>query len=320
MGATTGQNFNVNTAASQGLQGAMAGTAAGMGYTPQNVQATGYNAAQVGSTGYNPATMTAGQLSNTDLSSYTNPYESSVIQGLQKDAMSNYQSGANQLGAEATRAGAFGGSRHGVAQGVLAANTTNALNNQIGQLRQSGYQNAQQMALADIANRMGASQANMNAVNQAGQFGATAANNAALQNQAAMNQANMFNAQNAMTAQQLNQNAGLAGAQQRLGAASQMGNLANLGFGMGQSINNQMLQQGAMQQALQQMAMDKASGQYQGYQNSPYSSLSAYTTALGGTPYGSTTTSTQNTSRGLFDYLGMGLYGAGALGYTPFAV
>ena len=313
MGATAGQNFNVNTAASQGLQGAMAGTAAGMAYTPQNVQATGYNPAMVGSTGYNPATMQAGQLSGTDLSAYTNPYESSVIQGLQKDAMSNYQSGVNQLGAEATRAGAFGGSRHGVAQGTLAANTTNALNNQIGQLRQAGYQNAQQMALADIGNRMAASQANMNAVNQAGQFGASAANQAALQNQASLNQAGQFGASNAMQAQLANQSAGLSGASQRLGAASQLGNLSNLGFGMGQTINQNLAQQGAMQQALQQMAMDKASGQYQGYQQSPYTALSAYTQALGSTPYPQTTTSTTNQNRGLFDYLGMGLYGYGML-------
>jgi len=383
MGASAGQNFNVNTAASQGLQGAMAGTAAGMAYTPQQVSApvtqavgyqgqgyrpamtrsTGYEAAMAGSTGYNPATMQAGQLANTNLGAYTNPYESSVIQGLQKDALSNYQTGVNQLGAEATAAGAFGGSRHGVAQGTLAANTTNALNNQIANLRQSGFQNAQQMALADIGNRMAASQANMNALNQAGQFGASAANQAALANQAAQNTAGQFGAsaanqaalqnqaalntagqfgasaantanqftagaqntansanQNAILQAQLaNQSAGLQGASQRLGAASQLGNLSNLGFGMGQTINQNLAQQGAMQQALQQMAMDKASQQYQGYTQSPYTALSAYTQALGGTPYGSTTTTTgTQPSRGLFDYMGMGLYGAGQLGYTPF--
>lgn len=222
MGATAGQNFNVNTAASQGLQGAMAGTAAGMGF----------NSAQAAN-------------------QYANPFQQNVIQGLQKDAMTNYQTGVNQLGAEATRAGAFGGSRHGVAQGVLAANTANALNNQIGNLRYQGYGDAMSRAAQDQ--------------------------------------------------------------QMRMGAASQLGNLSNLGFGMGQTINQNLAQQGAMQQALQQMAMDKASGQYQGYQQSPYTALSAYTQALGSTPYPQTTTSTQSQNRGLFDYLGMGLYGYGML-------
>lgn len=220
MGATSGQN--VNTLAAQGLQGAGATTAAGMGFNSANAAGA-----------------------------YANPFQQNVIQGLQKDAMTNYQTGVNQLGTEATRAGAFGGSRHGVAQGVLAANTANALNNQIGNLRYQGYNDAMNQATSDQ--------------------------------------------------------------QMRMQAASQLGNLSNLGFGMGQTINNNLAQQGAMQQALQQMAMDKASGQYQGYQQSPYTALSAYTQALGSTPYPQTTTSTTNQNRGLFDYLGMGLYGYGML-------
>ena len=231
MGASSGQN--VNTLAASGLQGAGATTAAGMGF----------NSAKAAN-------------------AYANPFQQNVIQGLQKDALTNYQQGVNQLGAEATAAGAFGGSRHGVAQGTMAANTQNELNQQIGNLRYQGYSDAMSRAAADQ--------------------------------------------------------------QMRMGAANQLANLSNLGFGMGQTINQNMLQQGAMQQALQQMAMDKAASQYAGYQQSPYTALTALTGALGGTPYGSTTTSTgtQTTptqSRSLFDYMGMGLYGAGQLGYTPFA-
>lgn len=223
MGASAGQPFNVNTAASQGLQGAMTGTAAGMGY----------NSAQAAP-------------------QYFNPMQSQVIGGLARDARTNYQMGVNQLGAEATAAGAFGGSRHGVAQGTMAAGVQNDLNKQIGQLRYQGYNDAMNRAAGDQ--------------------------------------------------------------QMRMGAASQLGNLSNLGFGMGQTINQNLAQQGAMQQALQQMAMDKASQQYQGYQQSPYTALSAYTGAIGSTPYpqSSTNTTTQNQKRGLFDYLALGgsIYGA----------
>jgi hypothetical protein len=360
--------FNVNTASAEGLQKAMAGTEAEMGYRPQQVTApvasasgytgkgynpatmssTGYSASAAGSQGYRPATMTAGQLANTNLSSYMNPYESAVIGGLQSDALKGQQMASNQLGAQATAAKAFGGSRQAIAEGQMAGDIQSQLNNQIAGLRQAGYQNAQQMALADIQNRMTAGQTNVNALNQAGQFGAGAANTAALanaaaanqakqftagamntaagQNQAAintagqfgagaMNTANQFNAgaQNAATlanqqamlgAQYANQNAGLAGSQQRLGAANQMGNLSNLGFGMGQTLNQNLAQQGALQQALQQMVMDKASQQYAGYQQSPYTALSAATSALGATPYGQTQTTSQQ--RGLFDYLGLG--------------
>ena len=207
--------FNVNTAASNALQSSMANTAKGQYF----------NSAQQ-----------AGQ--------YMNPYVQNVIGGLGRNAMTNYQKQANQLGAEATAAGAFGGSRHGVAQGTMAAGVQNDLNNQIGNLMYQGYNNALGQASSDQ--------------------------------------------------------------QMRMGAANQLANLSNLGFGMGQTINQNLAQQGAMQQALQQMAMDKASQQYAGYTQSPYTALSAYTAALGSTPYPQTTTSTQNTKRGLFDYLALG--------------
>jgi len=415
---------NVFNQAAQGLQGAMAGTAQGMNYSPTGVSAVGYNpsmtggstynavtgsaqgynaanagsqgynaqgydAANAGARGYNANTWQAGQLAGTNLNPYMNPYESTVIQGLQGDAARAQQMGSNQLGSAATAANAFGGSRHGLAEGTMMSENQRNLNQQVGQLRQAGFQNAQQMAQQDIASRMAASQANQNALNQAGMFGAQAYNTAALQNaaaqnaarqftsgarntaaqfgagasntaalqnaaaqnaarqfgagaqnamtsqnlnalnaarqfgagnqmtanlqnQAARNAAGQYNASNQMTAQQLNQQAGLQGAQQRLSAASQLGNLSNLGFGMGQQITQNQLQQGAMQQALQQMLMDRASAQYAGYTQSPYTALNAYTQALGASPSAGGTT-TQSKSNGLMDYLGMGFYGAGAL-------
>ena len=57
--AQTAQPFNVNTASAQGLQSAMANTAQGQYYNPQQVQATGYNPAMASSYGYRPATMQA---------------------------------------------------------------------------------------------------------------------------------------------------------------------------------------------------------------------------------------------------------------------
>lgn len=237
-------NSNVYQQASQGLTAAMQGTAAGMSYVPMGVQ--------------------AGQIANTNLGAYMNPYRQNVVEGLGNQAFSNYNQMANQLGTEATRAGAFGGSRHGVAQGAMGAQVQKDLNQQIGNLMYQGYGNAQQMAQQDIANRM--------------------------------------------QAQLANQQAGLAGAQTRLGAAQQMGGLAQTGFGMGQDLSQQMLLQGAMQQQLQQDAMDRAVQQYQGYQQAPYTSLAAMTQAVGGTPYpqSSTTTSSGNQKRGLFDYLMLG--------------
>ncbi len=107
-----------------------------------------------------------------------------------------------------------------------------------------------------------------------------------------------------MTAQQLNQMAGLQGAQQRLGAASQMGQLGQQAFNTSQAIQQQQMQQGLMQQGLQQSLIDAARGQYAGFTGAPQAALSLPLAALGAQPNQSTTTQQKNP--GLFDYLSLG--------------
>jgi hypothetical protein len=71
------------------------------------------------------------------------------------------------------------------------------------------------------------------------------------------------------------------------------------------------MQQGLMQQVLQQSLIDAARGQYAGYTGAPQAALSAPLAALGATPTPkSTTTSNQ---AGLFSYL-QALTGMGAFG------
>ena len=111
--------------------------------------------------------------------------------------------------------------------------------------------------------------------------------------------------QNAQTmardAQVRNQAAGLSGSTQRLNAANQLGNISNLGFGMGQTIQSNMNQQGAMQQALQQQLINAGKSQYAGYTGAPANSLQYLLQAVGGAPnVGSTE---KGYSPGLFDYL-----------------
>lgn len=362
--------YNVNTAASQGLQRAQMGAAQEMNYRPVAVNAGGYQAAQaaptgftaagLGSQGYNAAqsgaapTLSAsqvagGQIAGKDLQAYMNPYESQVVQQSLSDIERSRLMQQNLGGAQASAANAFGGSRHGIAE----AETNRAFADQAARtasgLRQAGFQNAQQLAGQDIATGMQASLANQAAnlqagttsanlaqqralqnqaaLNQASQFGASAANQAAQQasqqlqaarqfgagatnqaslaNQAALNQAAQFGSSQNLQAQLANQQAGLSGSQQRLQAGSQLGNLANLGFGMGQTIQNRMDTQGAMQQALQQQLINAGKQQFAGYTGAPASSLQYLLQAVGGSP--SVGTTTQQKNPGLFDYLSLGL-------------
>jgi hypothetical protein len=96
----------------------------------------------------------AGTIAGANIGQYLNPYTQNVIGGLQTEAQRAMQMGINQLGAQATRAGAFGGSRQAIAQGQMMGDIQRGLNQQTGQLLQSGYGQAQQMAQQDIQNRM----------------------------------------------------------------------------------------------------------------------------------------------------------------------
>jgi hypothetical protein len=134
---------NVNTAAAQGMQASGLGTANAMGYQPQQVQ--------------------AGQLANTSMTPYMNPYETNVVKANEADILRGANMGMDMLGAQATAGKAFGGSRHGVAMGELGRDTVSQLAKSSAGLRQQGYQNAQQQAQQDISGRMQASLANQQA-------------------------------------------------------------------------------------------------------------------------------------------------------------
>jgi len=323
-------NFNVNQAAAGGLQQAMLGTQAAMNYAPMAVRPTAYNAANASATGYNPSAMTsanygastigqsptvaaqnvqAGQLANTNLGAYTNPFETQVVDQALGDLERSRLMAQNQLGAQATSANAFGGSRQGIAE----AETNRAFADQAARtasgLRQAGYTQAQQMAMQDIGTAQQAALANQQANLAAGTTTAGFGQQSNLANQAAQNQANQFGATQAMSAQLANQ-AGLAGAnQQNLASAAQMGNLANQAFGTGQAVQQQQGQAGLLQQSMQQALIDAAKAQYAGYQGAPLAALSAPIAALQNTPNQSTTTDSMKP--GLFNYLQVGanMYG-----------
>jgi hypothetical protein len=120
-----------------------------------------------------------------------------------------------------------------------------------------------------------------------------------------LRQANFAQAQEAARQNQLaNQSADLQAQGQRMGAAGQLANISNLGFDMGQTVNQNLQNQGAMQQALQQMILDNAQNKFAGYTGHPAAGIGYLSNALGNTP--STSTDTTTKTPGLFDYLTLG--------------
>jgi hypothetical protein len=305
MGSSPAGGFNVNQAAASGLQQAMQGTKAAMNYQPMQVKATDYAAAQAAQQAALTADqVSAGQIAGTNLGAYTNPYESQVVQQSLTDLGGAQEKALNQMGAQATAARAFGGSRQGIAEAETRKSYADQAAQMVSGLRQAGYQQAQQLAGQDIATQMQAALANQGANLQAGTTTAQLGQQVNLANQAALNQQRQFGATQGMTAQQLNQGAGLQGAQLRMNASQQMGGLGQQAFNTSQAIQQQQMQQGLMQQGLQQQLIDAARGQYAGAIGAPQQSLGLPLAALGATPVPQTTTQTQ--SPGLFNYLQLG--------------
>ena len=259
--------------------------------------------------GYNPLSVNANQLSNTSLTPYMNQFTDDVVKANEADILRGAQMGLDHLGAEAQMANAYGGSRHGVAMGEMGRGVASQLAQSSAGLRQAGYGNAQQAALQDIQNNMQgqlANQAGSQFDISTGLQGQLANQQAGLQAQQLNQQAGLQDISNELQASLANQQAGLQAQQQRLGAANQLGQLSNLGFGMGQTVNRNLATQGAQQQALQQALFDAAQQQYQGFVNHPAQGLGYVTGALNAGPVQTPNTVTQTKTPGLFEYLTLG--------------
>ena len=140
---------NVNQQAANAITGGLAATAdAGM---------------------YRPETVQAGQLAGMDLSQYTNPYEQQVVDQTIADLGRANQIAQNVQDFQFGQAGAYGGSRQGIADAEMQRNFLDRVGATVGGLRQAGYTNAQNQATADLNRQYQADTFNVGA----DQFGVT---------------------------------------------------------------------------------------------------------------------------------------------------
>lgn len=181
-----------NVGAGQGaLNQAISGAGAAGGYTPQNV--------------------TAGQVAGRDLSPYMDPYQDQVINaGL--DKLDMFRKRALVGNSQAAGSGAWGGSRHGVADSLTNENALEQAGSWLSNMLSGGFDKATSLAQGDIANTMQADLANQNAGFGAAGLGLQAANSLAgmgAQQQAMgaadANLVNQYGLQGQATAQNANQ-------------------------------------------------------------------------------------------------------------------
>lgn len=323
----------------QGMTQAYGGMQDAMNYQPMNVQGGGYDPYMIGGMGGgagfdsvrammldpNATDYEAAQFQQADREKFMNPYTGEVIDQSLADIERARLQQANQAAAQATAAGAFGGSRGALMEAEIARNALEQGASTAANLRNQGFQFASQMGQQDVARRQAALAqnaqqqlqsylANQQSDLQAGMTNAqlaaqtSIANQQArlqqeLANQAAYGGAQEFGLGQGLQAALANQAAGLQGAGLQMQGAQGLGALSNLGFGMGQQALSGMQQQGLMQQMLTQQMMDRAAGQYGGYQGAPGQALGYAAQALGATQVPQSQSTSSNP--GLFGWASM---------------
>lgn len=90
------------------------------------------------------------------MGNYQNPYENQVVQQSLRDVGSQALNAQNMLGAQASAANAFGGSRHGIAESEMAKNYTQQMFDQAARMRQQGFNTALGASQADLGRQLGA--------------------------------------------------------------------------------------------------------------------------------------------------------------------
>ena len=250
--ATQGQNVGQQSIQNALNQANLAGLAAIQGQgagqagitSAQNIANQMQQAAVAGQQAAQPFLQAAQQFSGPQaFDQFMSPYQEQVIDSTREELQRELDRQQAQLGAAAVQSGAFGGGRFGVAQGELAAQGAQGIASTLANLKQQGFQQAQQSAAQALAQQLGlGTAAQQQAASNLGLFGQ------GIQGQLAGSQA---------AQQQAGQNVGLAGQalQGQAGLASLQPQLAAQNVGLlGQFGQQQQLQQQAIIDAQKQGA------------------------------------------------------------------
>ena len=128
-----------------------------------NVGADQYNAATagyLGALGQTPMNVSAGQISNTNLDPYMNPFTKDVINATLPGMQQANALSQNQQANAANSSNAFGGSRQGIQQGVAQAQGAQNIGQMLATLNSANFTQAQAAATGDINRRLTADTTN----------------------------------------------------------------------------------------------------------------------------------------------------------------
>ena len=102
------------------------------------------------------ATMAAGQaFANPNVNQFMNPYQQQVVDATIRDVGNAAQIGLNNIGAQAQRSGAYGGSRQGVMEAEALKGFNQQALEQVSRLNQQGFNNAMNNAFRSASGLQG---------------------------------------------------------------------------------------------------------------------------------------------------------------------
>jgi hypothetical protein len=275
---------------------------------------------------------------------YLNPFTNEVVNTSLGDIERARQEAANATRSQAARAGAFGGSRAGVAESLTNRDFGNTAASTAAGLRQAGFNTALGFNRADQDRELLAAQSNQGADVQTGIANAGNALRAAeadraqrlsllqgdqstdlaaqIRNRELGQDISKFNAGQLQTGDQFNRSLDLRGqeanqaaaqhaAALRLSATGQLGGFAGQQQAMGAQGADLLNRIGGQQQAFGQQQRDFDYQQFLEGQNRPYQNASFLGGILGNQNYGTTQTGNVNTTQQVQQGAGSAILGAG---------
>jgi hypothetical protein len=126
--------------------------------------------------GYAPMNVQGGTLAGTDMSAYLNPYLDAVAGDYLSQLDRSRAMAINAQAGDLTKQGAWGGSRHGVADSLTNEAYGRQASEGLNNIYSTGFQNAQAQAQADLGRQLQAAMANQSAGLQNAQLGLSSAN------------------------------------------------------------------------------------------------------------------------------------------------
>lgn len=224
------------------------------------------------------------QTAASGINQYLNPWTDAVVNSGLSDLDLARQRAVTQGAGAATAAGAFGGSRHGVADSLTNEAALREAANLSANTRAAGFNTALGAATNDANRNLTGQMANQsadvatgiaNAGNQTSLFGSMMGNlaNLGMFNAGQLNNMGQFNANLAQNADVANAGNGLTANAQRLAAGGQLGSLGQTQQNMGLIGADALTKIGGMQQGLDQANKDVAYEDWLRKQADPFNKL-----------------------------------------------